>query len=329
MKIYLIYNNGLIHKNVVEKGYGASEFQFYMLAKKLSELNYDITIFNTSNINDTIDNIRYRDYNDLINNIDIDTNAILILMRFFNTIKDIKYYFPLYNIIVWSHDYLHNLEYFLDNETVKIINDNNIKVISVSNFHKENISQYINKKNIYVIYNILYSDIYKKQERININRVNIVFASAWAKGLDTIINLFDKLVLKYPEFKLILLRPNYNTCICPNRDYINLVDTIDNKEDYSKIIQSSLCTITTNFPETFGCVFAESYYLNTPVIATDKINGMHEFINNDHICNLNNYNNFEKLLLDIYNNRPYVSLDSKFIDNEGINQWIKLFNNYQ
>jgi hypothetical protein len=328
MKIYFVYNNELNHNEILKKGYGASEFQFYMLAKKLSELGYDITIFNQSNINSKLDNIEYRPYNDIINNINIDNNAIVIIMRFFTTVINLIKVFPSKNLIVWSHDYIENPDQFLNLEAINLINNHNIKIISVSNFHKRTLSRFINSANITPIYNILYSDIYKKQDKIIINRDNIVFASAWAKGLNTIIRLFDRLVTKYPNFKLLLLRPNYNNCVCPKRDYIILHDTIDDKEKYCNILQTSLCTITSEFKETFGCVFAESYYVNTPVIATDKINGLHEFINNQHICNLSDYNQFEKLLIKMYENRPYVSLRDDLIDKNGIDQWIKYFNKY-
>jgi len=321
MKLYLIYNNNLDHYKVLEKGYGASEFQFYILAKKLS-VYFDITIFNQSGIN-KLDNIQYRPYSDLMNNINIDTNAKIIVMRDFKIIENIITFYPSNNIIIWSHDHMCNDNHLINTNSLKIINEHNIKVVSVSNFHKNNLNNYVN--NITTIYNNLYSDIYIKQHNI-INKDNIIFASAWAKGLGTIISLFDRLHQNHPHFKLLLLRPNYNTCSPPVRSYIQLLDTIDDKKEYCSIIQSSLCTLTTEFPETFGCVFAESYYLNTPVIATNNINGLHEFINNDHICNLHDYDSFERLVLQFYTNRPFVELSSQFIDN--LQPWID-FLNYQ
>lgn len=323
MKIYLVYNNCLNHNEICKKGYGASEFQFYMLAKKLADNNLDVTVFNQSNINSKLDNVYYRRYSDIFNGINIDSNAIVIIMRFFQTALDLLKYFPAHNINIWAHDHLERFDINVSNK----INENNIKLIAVSNFHKNNLSQFFSPDNITTIYNILYSDIYKKQDNIEIKKENIVFASAWAKGLDRIIKLFDTLHLKYPQFRLVLLRPNYNKCICPERDYIILLNTIDDKEEYSRLLQSSLCTITSEFPETFGCVFAESYYLNTPVIATNRINGLHEFINNDHICNLRAYEEFEKILLDFYENRPNVSLSDDLVDNKGIDQWINYFRN--
>jgi hypothetical protein len=329
MKIYFIYECQYTHISVLKSGSGASELQFYMLAKKLSELKHNITIFNISNINNVIDNIEYRQYNDIINNINIDKNAIFIIMRKFNLIKELYKYYPTERIIIWGHDYIFNKNIiFLDNDTINIINKYNIKIVCVSEYHKNNLKLYIKPDNITVIYNILYTDIYKKSNSIRINLNNIVFASSWNKRLNKIINLFDILYSKYPNFRLILMCPSYYKISAPIRDYIILLNTITNKDEYCSIIESSLCTISSDFNETFGCVFAESYYLNTPVIATNKINGMHEFINNEHTCNIDNYDSFEKKLLEFYNNRPYVSLKSSLIDKEGLEFWIKYLDKY-
>jgi hypothetical protein len=300
-KLYFLCENDLDHHKIQKYGYGASEFQFYMLAKKLADKNINITIFNQSSINSKLDNIEYRLYDDLLNNINIDTNAIVIVSRNFKILKLLLKIFKENKIILWSQDYIEKYNtYFANIDDFLIVNEKSIKIIAVSNFHKENLSKYINPQNIIVMYNILYPEIYKKCCNISINKYNIVFASAWSKGLDIIIALFDRLNVNYPQFKLVVLRPNYNKCECPYRPYIQLLDTIDNKIEYCKILQSSLCTITSKFPETFGCVFAESYFLNTPVIATNKINGLHEFIDNQHVCDLDNYQEFENILLNFF-----------------------------
>ena len=61
-----------------------------------------------------------------------------------------------------------------------------------------------------------------------------------------------------------------------------------NKEQYTKIIKESLVVLTTTFQETYGCVFAESYYLGTPVIADYRSGGVKEIIDNNYIVNFDN-----------------------------------------
>jgi glycosyltransferase involved in cell wall biosynthesis len=212
-----------------------------------------------------------------------------------------------------------------------ISNDDNCIIVPVSKFCQTNIENFFKNKNINLPkINCIYNCVFTKHfinKNYSINIDNVVFASAWHKGLKKIIELFDKLVINYPNFKLILMRPNYNKSEVPDRHYIILLDTINTKQELSEIIGSSLCVLTSEFPETFGNLFAESYYLNTPVIATNKINGLHEFIDNSHICNFNNYNEFENLIISFYKNRPAVSLNNRFYEDNVINEWINLFTN--
>ncbi len=329
--IYFIYNNDLNHTIIKEKGYGASEFQFYMIAKELSLKGLNITIFNSSNIDSVYDNILYRKYSDIENGKNINNSAIVVFMRMFKEIHMLLRNFNKDNIYIWSEDYVHsqhNPPYLVDINTINTIRENNIKIITVSEFHKNNIVSVfnINPLNVTVIYNALYSSIFINDD-IDINKNNIVFASAWSKGLDKIIYLFDALHARHSHFKLVLMRPNYNRDIYSQRNYIELLDTVDSKEEYSKIIKSSLCVLTSEYPETFGCVFAEAYHLGTPVIATNIRNGLHEFIDNSYTCNFNNPTEFINLVEKIYNNRPCVKLDEKFYDTAIIHQWHNLLHN--
>jgi len=334
--IYFIYNKCLNHNLILEKGYGNSEFKFYRLAKEIADKNYNTIICNTSVIkNDTeyIDNITYKSYKSLINGlIKVDNHDIFIIMRDFRNVQLLRKYYN-NKFIVWTGDYFTHKQpcHFMNkDDALYISNDINTTIVAVSKIHKKIIEDYfksynINKFNITYIYNCVFTKhfINKKYE---INKNDIIFGSSWSKGLNKIIKLFDKLIKKHPNFKLLLMRPNYNLSVVPDRDYIKLLNTVDTKPELSKIIGSSLCVLTSEFFETFGNLFAESYYLNTPVIATHKKNGLHEIIDNSHICNLNNYDEFEKLILSFYNNRPFVELNSQFYEENIINEWINLFN---
>jgi len=322
--VYLAWNNHLNHKSVLNAGSGASEFQICLLAKQLSINGFNVTCFNRSGIYEKIDNILYRDYNDLIYNKNIEKDVPLIFWRFFDIVPNIiKFYNPK-RLIVWSHDYK---GIGLSEQVSELINNNKIQVVAVSEFHKNSLK--INKENISVIYNALYTEVYRYDDKIEVDKNSITFASAWKKGLDVIIKLFDNLYAKYPNFYLNVLSPSYGKINLPsliNKPYIRLHDVVRDKKIYSSLIQSSLCVVSTEFPETFGCTFAESYYLKTPVIATNLINGMHEFINNEYTCDLKSYEQFEKLLLSFYYNRPKVSLSENFLETKVLDCWENLIN---
>lgn len=317
--IYIAYNNWVNHKTALSAGCGASEFQISLLAKALADDGHDVTCFNSTKTKEKIENIFYRPYQDLMNNKDINGDIPLIFWRFFDVIPHlVKFYNPR-KIILWSHDYGGHGSL----SSFQIVNESKIKIVAVSNFHKNSLDS-INPENIIIIPNALYDNVYQYSKDIEINKNMITFGSAWHKGLNQIVDLFDKLYLKYPNFFLNVLSPNYGKInIDLKKPYIKLLNIVGNKKQYCNILQSSLCTISTEFPETFGCVFAESYYLKTPVIATNKYNGMHEFINNEHTCDLQNYDEFENLLLRFYDNRPIVQLDSSFLGGEIINIWKK------
>lgn len=320
---FAYYNIPLNHQNILKIGSGASEVQICLLAKSLSDRGFDVTCFYGGQ-NEKVDNIYYRNYNELENNENIDQNTPLIFWRHFNKLPKIFSFYNPQKIILWSHDYR---GIGLTDDIVNIINSNDTKIVTVSNFHKYSIKK-VNQNNIIVIYNALYSQTCFYKENLEIDKNRIVFASAWIKGIDTILNLFDKLYIKYPNFYLNILSPNHGKIDIENRiknkPYFKLSGTITDKQELSQILQTSLCLISTEFPETFGCIFAEAYYLKTPVIATHIPNGLYEYIDINHRCNLKNYDEFEHLLISFYEKRPKVELDEKFLDTNIVNKWHSL-----
>lgn len=325
--VYFGFNNLSNHQTIMDSGSGASEFQLLMLAKSLADYGFEVTCFSRSDSVrgfGKLDNIIYRDYNDLINNNRIDTNTPLIFWRFFDILPNLTHFYNIDKIILWSHDHR---GHGLSKEVGEIINHNKLKIIAVSNFHKNSLTHSINPSNIIVIYNAVYNDMYYYDEYTKIDKNAVVFASAWHKGIETILLLFDKLYNYHPNFYLRLLSPNYGKIDIKNfidKPYIQYYDTVKNKKRLCELIQSSLCTMSTEFPETFGCIFAESYFLKTPVIATHRINGMHEFIDNHHICNLKNYESFENLLMSFYKDRPKIQLSNQFLKSNVLKNWINL-----
>ena len=80
------------------------------------------------------------------------------------------------------------------------------------------------------------------------------------------------------------------------------------------------------FPETFGCVFAESYYLGVPVIADIHSGAVKEIIDNEYIVD---YDYPEKVYEKIQSlkTRPAIKLDDKFLTS--IDKWEELLKEYR
>jgi len=331
--IYFIGNIGENHQSIINSGSGASEFLFYLTANKLSEY-FNVTIINRYSCQKKIDNIQY--YLFLLNNEDRQieniNDSIVIVQRFFGTIIDLHKINPNNRYILWSHDHLGNeIGSLGDKYSYYDINkyffENNIDIVSVSKFHKNNIQERMPSVTIYTIYNALFKEYYIKNENIKYDKNSIIFASNWAKGLDKILKIADKYYLKNKEFKLILIKPCYCTWEPDLKHYpfIEILGTIKNKIEYCELLQKNLCVLSTSFPETFGCVFAEALFLGVPVIGDNSVNSaIHEIIQKDHMCNFDNIDEVIEKIEEFQKNRQFVQLNEQFLDDSIIQEWIKI-----
>ena len=333
--IYFIANNGGNHQSIVHSGSGASEFLFYSTAKKLSEY-FNVTVINRdSHESKKIDNVQYlflpNNQNPQIENIN---DSIVIVQRHFGMLVDLHKINPSNRYILWSHDYFHNnIGSFGNNYSCCDINkyffENNIDVVSVSNFHKNNIQNLMPNIKIYPIYNALFKDFYKKDENIKYDKNSIVFASSWSKGIDKILKIGQSYYAKNKDFKLILIKPSYCSWEpdLHNYSFIEIRGNIKNKTEYCELLQQNLCVLSTSFPETFGCCFAEALFLGVPVIGDNSIeSGFQEIIQQDHMCNFNNVDEVIQKIEEFRENRPIVQLNEKFLDQAVIQEWIHLLN---
>jgi hypothetical protein len=359
--IFIDITSGYDHNYVKNKAIGASEYQLYNLLENLCNY-YDIICYNCKNYTIIIDNIIYKSWkNELIND-NIEPNTIVIIQRMFPNInKNIFEKIKNNKIFIWIHDLTSKGVFIFNNENyekqIYIENDNvfkqeiletiyknkNIHFIFVSNFIKDVFIEYFNNykivledNRINIIYNILYENEFIKIKNSNIvvNKNYITYASAWTKGIKKVIDVFDYAVNYDPDLKLVLLSPGYDwTNFTEYTNYLKdkyndsiIIHGPVNKEEYSKIIRESMVVLTTTFKETFGCVFAETYYLGTPVIADYRSGAVKEIIDNNYIVNFDNKEETLNKILNVKNNRDdiKVELDNKFMFDYNINLWINV-----
>jgi glycosyltransferase involved in cell wall biosynthesis len=340
------------HNNILDRAIGGSEYQFYNLIKHLSKI-FDITCYNHSNNNTKIDNVEYKHFNQIVND-NIDMNIPIIVQRFIpNIYKEIYNKIKNNKIHLWIHDVYHdnpirfnyNKE---ENNDIRLImneinNNKNINFVGVSEHCKTLFLNYFSNNNVIiepnrvnVIYNILYDEefINIKNTDITVNKKYITYASAWQKGIENIIKIFDSLQEIDNDFILVLLNPGYDW-----NNFKKYADNLKekyndkiiihgpvNKNEYAKIIKESLLVLSPIFNETFGCVFAESYYLGTPVIADYRSGAVKEIIDNNYIVNYDNKQETIEKILYINQNRESmnIQLDNKFMLDYNINLWKKI-----
>jgi hypothetical protein len=340
--LYFIIPHEKNHLSILNDGGGASELLFYTIAYNLSK-DYKVIIYNLEKEQLTLDNIEYNYFNrnnlDFIKNIE---NSVFIVQRHFDIVIDLHRINSKNKYILWSHDYLeHSFSNLSGNYSNDYINayysKNAISIVAVSHFHKDNIMSKFPNTSIYVIYNALFPELYVKRDSTNIdlNINHIMFASSWSKGLYNVINISYEYYKVNSSFKLLLLKPSYDTCnynfsIYP---FINVLGNIKNKSEYCKLLQSCLCVLTTSFQETFGCIFAEALHLGVPVIGDNSIKaGFQEIIPKEYLCNFRDTQEVIKKINTLKEQRQNhnseqklnITLDSKFYSKQIIEQWKKL-----
>jgi glycosyltransferase involved in cell wall biosynthesis len=355
--IFLDLTTNLDHNSIKNIAIGASEYQAYNLIQTLSNYS-EIVVYNLKSDYSLIDNISYKPMHDLIHD-NIDSNSTIIIQRMlpnikseiYNKIKNNKIFLWIHDLIemwvfMFNYNEVEKTSYYMNNKLFKneiireFYENKNIHFVFVSNFIKDkfkicfyNYGYDIEDSRLNVIYNILYEDEYinVKNQDIPINKNYITYASAWKKGIEHVVGVFDYAKSIDTDLKLVLLSPgydwsNYTTYVNELKNKYGdgiIIHGPVNKERYSKIVKESLLVLTGTFQETFGCVFAESYYLGTPVLADYRSGAVKEIIDNNYIVNFDDKDAIFKKIIEIKNNRDNicVCLNSKFMLDENLNMW--------
>lgn len=302
------------HISIQNRPSGASEYQLYNLIKHLMHF-FDIRCFNNRNDFEILDLVQY----DSLKNLHYEPCDIVLVMRFFPT----GFHLPkAFKTIIWIHD-IPDFNVFLGNDTVKvdyyrnrpkifksfiepILNDKSIIFIANSYHTKEVLLTFIKTHSriqtydkCEVIYNIMYSDEFDTSPCEKIPK-RLLYASAWQKGIEKIIEVYRHILKQDPEYTLALCSPGYDWE--KFKDYANKLQSEfgeklwiygpSTRNELSRIIKESMCCLTPIFNETFGCLFAECYFLGTPVIGDIRSGAVREIIGDEHIVD---YNSAEKL----------------------------------
>jgi glycosyltransferase involved in cell wall biosynthesis len=355
--IFIDHTSDRTHINIKNIAIGGSEYQLYNLIYQLSREKKDniIRCFNYINgTNNIIDNIEYNNF-EMIKDLSFNTNNKIVFQRFFPNESYIREKVINSTVFIWIHDiadsciflgndsnlinyYKERPDEYKDFLVKNFLNNKNIKFIFNSKHCKYLFIEYLSKYGITleysrfgVIYNILYKDEFEKLDNLKIDKNSIVYASSWQKGLDKVVYIFDHILKHDNTYKLIIMSPGYG--IDNNEEYKQeLLNRFKNnivicgslpKKKYSEIIKSSLCVMSSVFNETFGCVFAESYYLGTPVIADLKSGAVKEIIDNNYIVDYENINQVIEKIDSLRIIREYlnIKLDNKFLLNENLLLW--------
>src|SRR3990167_2960332 len=223
--------------------------------------------------------------------------------------------------------WLHDLASAEETSQIANIKDNNIQIIGVSRWHKNNIKEYIpNYDNITYIYNPVLDSIYVDTSAPRSYDKNImVWAASPHKGLYKAVEMFSKIKLQLPLMQLIVFNPGY-----AGLDNVKL-STVPGVTVYGpqncwtlwSVIQKALCVFyPTEWKETFGLIAAEANALGTPIL-TNSLAALKEVVSTDSQFG----NTEEEIISQVISwhsgNRPIVVGRDEFRLSTIVLEWVK------
>lgn len=321
-----------------KKGLGASESYLLSVANELKK-NFDIDISTAK--------VRYNySQNDIVfKKLSLDDLSsyydTIVIQRNPQNLKTLKKKYPKAKFIIWLHDFFessiwgslstHDLQYIVNNSTL----------LCVSNWQKENflINLELRKvKNSKVEYIHFFIEDKKNISKLPIDydKNKLCFFSASHKGLEFTLRIFEQLHKINPKFKLYIGNPTYdqkNEFKDTKGSVINLNNQTRDQVLYH--MRGSLATLHLNkvYPETFGCVNAESNMMGTPVLAYDLgatkevlFDADKQLVKPDFFrVDLNDITTITETILTWYKgDRPDVKLNPLFDKQKITKKWIDL-----
>ena len=338
--LYFVGNFGDNHQTIVTAGSGASELLFYMTAYHLHRSHkYKVTVVNRfSETPVQLDGMQYVYLPEPVCELPpvFEPGTIVIVQRHFGLLMSLHQLYPQNQYILWSHDYLFpNVRGLCTHGTLldadRYFHQHQIPIVAVSEFHKQNIRENMPRARIVVIYNALFRELYPRTaltaETYDKNRV--IYASSWStKGIQHVLRIGAACWKRNPAFQLWMLKPGYCSWNPDLREFpfVRVIGTVYDKADYCGYLQSSLCVLSTRFPETFGCVFAEALHLGVPVVGDTSVNSaIREIIPPEHLCNFDQVDQVVDMIESFRAKRPTPRLADRFYSESVLAQWQALF----
>ncbi len=233
--------------------------------------------------------------------------------------------FPTAKKYLWMHDVAGKE----DTDHAEDIRKNNITVIGVSKWHRDNIREFLPdyEHKIKYIYNPVEEKLYDIGEKNTMyDRNTIVWTASPHKGLKKALDLFTEIKKKNDKMNFIIFNPGYYTL---DTSQVSLVPGVNvygpmNCLSVWNVVKSALCVFyPTEWTETFGLVAAEANALGTPLI-TYKLAALAETVSSPNQFIKSDEEAIQRVLDWSTNGRPMVRGDDDFKKENVIVAWVKL-----
>ena len=333
------------HSSIRGRAIGAAEYQFYSLLDNLQTI-IPIKCFNHHSSYEKIDSIEYDSYK----SIQINHDNTILIQRFYPFDQTIRSKMAANKKIIWIHDipdfniflggysnaqeplFRQNLSKFKHEILLPILNDITIHFVANSQHTYKLFNEFIqryaditNYTRCSIIYNALYSDEFDKSPVEKIPK-RLIYASAWQKGIEKVIDIFRYVLARDSEYSLTLLSPGYDWANFQNyakqlqAEFGSKLILLgpSTKKDLCTAIKQSVCCLSSTFNETFGCVFAESCYLGTPVIADIRSGAVREIIGDEFVVD---YDNLESVWSKLQSMPTSILLNHEFLNESILPKW--------
>jgi glycosyltransferase involved in cell wall biosynthesis len=324
------------HTQITGRALGASEHQMYKLVASLGT-----ACFNTGNGPRTIDGVLY----DNIERAAFGSDAVILLMRSYPyTNRSLVQKLAGHDLILWVHDTpndsLVDRSYTsIAAAKAEVLANPRLRFVANSQLCRKQLIDYfgpeIDVGRVTVIPNTVHVDEFVKAP-VTVDLSRLVYASAWVKGIEGVITLYDYIFRNDPDFHLTLMNPGYDNMerykgllADMKRKYGSRVEVLgpQSRAEFSRVVAGSLCTMTARFSETFGCVFAESLALGTPVVADVCSGAVREFAGEEAIVDYGNPAAVLARVVALRAARPMVSLPAGYDAETVVAAWRALLAN--
>ncbi len=317
------------HEKIKGRAIGASEYQFYRLVAEMGSACY-----NNGNQHQ-VGNIPY----DNLSNADIPPGAIVLLMRSYPySRRDLVTKITGHPILQWIQDTPGDHLVDRTNTSVaaakaEVLANSQHYFVANSQTCRHQLLEYFGpavEGRVFVIPNALYTDEFATDLPTDIDHNRIVYASAWVKGIEGVIGVFDYVFRHDPDFRLTLMNPGYDNMerykglvAGIKRKYRDRVEILGprSRADFSRIVAGSLCTISARFSETFGCIFAESLALGTPVVADVHSGAVREYAGEESIVDYSAPETVLARLVGLRSDRVCARLPAEYHVEPVMQQW--------
>jgi len=228
---------------------------------------------------------------------------------------------------MWLHDVCKPQ----DQEAINSLINNNIKVIGVSRWHRNNILEcYPGFENVSYIYNPVQDELYQDPNKpVEYDRNMMVWPASPHKGLKHALTLFKRVQESNPKMQLAIFNPGYKELdgialsIMPGV----MVYGPNPCKSVWQVVRNSLCVFyPTEWKETFGLVAAEANAIGTPLI-TSPLAALKEVVSSE-VQFANSDDEVVAKAIDwSKNGRPLTVGQDDFKFSEVLLKWVRLLAN--